>query len=320
MITRRQFVQSTAALVGVTGLSPAPSLFAAEAKGTAMIACRDAHLDEIGAPDVWSAAKQIGISGMEVWIDEDRSCRYLSHPDKKYSIKTEEDIAALAQDLKANNLAVTAFCMANRFDERLEEELEWTQDVVRACKTLSVNAIRIDVVQRAIKDAGEFLKFSIDLGKKLAQIVEGTEIRFGIENHGNTTNNPEFLDPLFAGVGSDALGLTLDTANFYWYGHPLDRLYEIYAKYAARACHTHCKSINYPADKQNAERPRGWEYGKYCSPIYEGDIDFAKVIAILKQAGYKGDYCIENESLGRFPEAERGEILRKEAEHLRQRV
>ncbi|HNT36285.1 MAG TPA: hypothetical protein PKH07_14970, partial [bacterium] len=70
-------------------------------------------------------------------------------------------------------------------------------------------------------------------------------------------------------------------------------------------------------DKQNIRREIGWEYGKYCSPIYEGDIDFKKVVAILQAAEYFGDYCIENESLSRFPQEERGAILKKEAEFLR---
>ena len=38
---------------------------------------------------------------------------------------------------------------------------------------------------------------------------------------------------------------------------------------------------------------------------------------ILRQAGYTGDLCIENESLSRFPASQRGEILKKEIEYLR---
>jgi sugar phosphate isomerase/epimerase len=56
----------------------------------------------------------------------------------------------------------------------------------------------------------------------------------------------------------------------------------------------------------------GWEYSKYCCPIYEGDIDFQKVVAILRRAGYRGDLCVENESLGKFPEDERAGIVKKE--------
>ena len=106
-----------------------------------------------------------------------------------------------------------------------------------------------------------------------------TGVRFGIENHGNTTNDPEFLAALFDGVGSKRLGLTLDTGNFYWFGHPLSKLYGLYEQFAPRAFHTHCKSIRYPEDDRERQRPMGWKYGEYNGPIYDGDIDFGRVVA-----------------------------------------
>ena len=76
--------------------------------------------------------------------------------------------------------------------------------------------------------------------------------------------------PLFAGVGSKRLGLTLDTGNFYWYGHPLSKVYELYEMFASRVFHTHCKSIGYPAEEREKQRPMGWQYVKYHGPIYSG--------------------------------------------------
>jgi hypothetical protein len=40
----------------------------------------------------------------------------------------------------------------------------------------------------------------------------------------------------------------------------------------------------------------------------------------LRKARYRGDLCVENESLGRFPEAERAGILQKEIAFLRKLV
>lgn len=281
-----------------------------------LIACRDAHLSGLDPKNTWNAIRQTGFTGVEVWVNPDRTLPYLNAPDRQYNLKSAESIEQLAQDLKEQNIAITAFAMPNQFDERLEEELLWVKDVVQACKTLNVPAIRIDVVPRAIKEQDKFLEFAISTCRELAKMVNDTSIHFGIENHGSTTNDPDFLDPLFEAV-DPAIGLTLDTGNFYWWGHPLDNLYEIYEKYASRVYHTHCKSINYPEDRRNTKRPRGWEYGKYASPIYSGDIDFDRVFKILLSAGYENDFCIENESLGRFPESERSDILRKEASTLR---
>jgi sugar phosphate isomerase/epimerase len=65
------------------------------------------------------------------------------------------------------------------------------------------------------------------------------------------------------------------------------------------------------------KREMGWEYGKYTCPIYEGDLDFRRITTILRKARYRGDLCVEDESLSRFSEAERPENLRKEIAFLR---
>jgi sugar phosphate isomerase/epimerase len=312
--TRRAWIQTGLGCLGAASLG---TLDAFAKTPTPVFGCRDAHLRDIGEQDTFSAMKKVGAQGIEVWINDTRDCPYLFAPGKTYSIQSKEAIADLANDFQKNGLAITAFALPNDFDTRPDFEIQWLQDTVSACKELGVSAIRIDVVQRKIKKRDAFLKFSIEMGKRLIDLVENTDIAFGIENHGGTTNDPAFLDPLFEGIGSRQMGLTLDTGNFYWFGHPLETLYSIYEKYADRTVHTHCKSIHYPADKQNIQRERGWEYGKYNCPITEGDIDFSRVAAILKKAGYKGDYCIENESLGKFPQAERGAILKKEIDLLK---
>jgi len=206
--------------------------------------------------------------------------------------------------------------MHNRFDERLEQELEWTGKIVDAAQKLDTKVIRIDVVPRRTRRE-DFLPFAIKACRQLCDIVKGTSIRYGIENHGSITNDPDFLQRLFDGVDSPNLGLTLDTANFYWYGHPLDELYKIFERFASRAFHTHCKSIRYPENKRNIQRPMGWEYNQYSAPIYEGDIDFGKVAEILRKVNYQGDLCLENETLGKYPDDRHGEILQKEIALLR---
>jgi len=209
--------------------------------------------------------------------------------------------------------------MSNHLDERLEQELDAARRLVQAAQQLGVGVIRIDVVPRKLA-ADKFLPFAVDACKQLCAIAEGTGVCYGVENHGNTTNNPEFLDKLFAGVGSDKLGLTLDCANLYWWGHPLKDLYPIYQRFAPRVVHTHCKSIRYPEDKKNVKRPMGWEYGKYNCPIYEGDLDFKRIVGILRKANYRGDLCVEDESLGKYPKTEQADVMRKEIAMLKKLV
>jgi len=316
-ITRRGFIK------GVTGLWFSTRTLAArqhepvsvQAKAW-VIACRDSLLKPTKKPDSWSAMKELGVTGVEVEVNPALACPVLYHSRKRYSLATASDIQVLKDDLSKNGLVITAFLMHNRFDERLEEELEWTRKLVNAAQELDVKVIRIDVVPRRTQRE-EFLPFAIRVCKQLCDIVEGTSIRYGIENHGSITNDPEFLQKLFDGVGSPHIGLTLDTANFYWYGHPLNELYQIFERFASRAFHTHCKSIRFPRNKRNVRRPMGWEYNKYSSPIYEGDIDFRKVTRILQKVNYQGDLCLENETLGKYPESRHAEILKKEIALLR---
>ena len=316
--SRRSFIK-TAGLAVSAGLLPLANPLAAPANKKWPVGCRDAHLKVAGKPDSWSCMKALGAEGTEVDVELNLTCLHLSHSQGKYTVATAEGISALKDDMAASGCRITAFMMSNRFDERLEQELESARGLVKAAQQLGVDVIRIDVVPRKLS-GDQFLPFAIDTGKRLCAIAEGTPIRFGVENHGNTTNNPEFLEKLFDGVGSDKLGLTLDCGNFYWWGLPLQDLYPTYEKFAPRVVHTHCKSIRYPDDQKNVRRRIGWEYGKYNCPIYEGDLDFKRIVSILRKANYRGDLCVEDESLGKYPQSEQADVLRKEIALLKELV
>lgn len=317
--TRRGFLKDSLAAAAAMSVMSMNELRAAEtaAKPRWIIACRDAHLPETGEPDAWSAMKVMKVEGVEVSVDLAGKCGHLHGREKPYSIAKPDDLKVLADDLKKHGLRISAFCLHNHFDENLEGELACVKMTVRAAKELGVPAVRLDIVPRKIKDEKEFLEFAIKTGKQVVEVSKDADVRFGVENHGGTTNKPEFLKAMFEGVGTKRFGLTLDTANFYWFGHPLTKLYGYWEELAPYICHTHCKSIKYPESERETQRKMGWEYGKYCCPVYEGDIDFKKLAAILRKADYKGDLCIENESLGRFPKEQRREILIKEAAFLR---
>ncbi len=314
-LSRRNFIK-TSGLALCAGLLPSAGPLLAAPKQKWPVGCRDAHLKAAGLADSWSCMKALGAEGTEVNVGLNLDCVSLFHPQRKYTVATAEGIRVLQDDLAASGCRITAFMMSNHLDERLEQELECARGLVKAAQQLGVGIIRIDVVSRKLGN-DEFLPFAVDACKRLCAIAEGTPVRFGVENHGKITNHPQFLEKLFDGVGSEKLGLTLDCANFYWWGHPVNDLYPIYEKFAPRTVHTHCKSIRYPADKKNVRREIGWEYGKYCCPIYEGDLDFKRIVQILRKANYRGDLCVEDESLEKFPAAERGDVLKKEIAFLK---
>ena len=140
----------------------------------------------------------------------------------------------------------------------------------------------------------------------------------GIENHGFQGNNLAFQLNVYKVVGSDRLGSTMDTGNFYWRGYPLSEVYGILTILAPYTKHTHLKNIKYPAELRETTREAGWEYGAYCCPLEEGDIDHGKVLQILKAGGYTGDVCIEDESVGKFPTVqERIAVLERDVAHVK---
>ncbi len=316
--SRRSFVKTTAGLALAAGVLDIGSTLMAAEKKKWPVGCRDRHLRIAGQPDSWSCMKALGAECTEVSVDSQLACTDLFHPERKYTVATADGIKTLQDDLATGGCRISAFLMSNHLDEQLEKEVEAARGLVKAAQQFGVNAIRIDVVPRKLPaQSEEFLPFAIKACKQLCAVAEGTPVRFGVENHSTITNDPKFLAALFDGVGSDRLGLTLDCANFYWWGHPLNDLYKIYQKFASRVVHTHCKSIRYPDDKKNIRREMGWEYAKYNCPIYEGDIDFKRLVAILRKANYRGDLCVEDESLEKYPASDRAEVMRKEIAMLK---
>jgi sugar phosphate isomerase/epimerase len=316
-LTRRDFLDCTGRLCAGAAVA---SLLARSAIASApprlAVTVRDAMLRATGQADGWAALKRIGAEGFEAVVSDDFSLPNLAHGRQKYSVADDAGIRRLKADAAAAGQKITALCMANRFDERPDTEVELCTKVARAAQALGARAIRIDLAPHKLA-RDEFLALSIKTLGRLLAATESTGVAFAIENHGTTTNDPAFLRPLFAGVGSPRLGLTLDTGNFYWFGHPLSKVYELYETFAPRVFHTHCKSIRYPAEDRQRQRPVGWKYGQYTCPIYEGDIDFRRVVAILKAAGYANDLCVEDESLGKATPGTAASILAKEIEMLK---
>lgn len=318
--TRRRFLQTTAAMTGaaLVGLRLGSEAAGASGPGARLpVGCRDALLKHCGTADCWEALHGVGAESVELTVSDDMTLGQLPHP-QPYALDTPANIRRLAADAKAAGIRPTALCMANKFDLRPDLEVELITKSAQAAQALGVKAIRIDIAARKKTEPDAFLSLVVDVLKRTMAAIEPTGVSLGVENHGRTTNDPEFLGKLFAGVGSPRLGLTLDTGNFYWFGHPLSKLYGLFETFAPRVMHTHCKSIRYPADQREAQRPIGFEYAKYNCPVYEGDIDFRRVVATLKRAGYTNDLCIENESLGKFPEGERSKVLAREIAFLKE--
>ncbi len=67
-------------------------------------------------------------------------------------------------------------------------------------------------------------------------------------------------------------------------------------------------------------RPVGQDYGKYCCPLDEGNLDLKRVVSILRTGGYGRDLCVENEALGKYPPEQRLGVLGRDVKALREAI
>ncbi len=224
----------------------------------------------------------------------------LTNSTQFHDLQTPNGVLALAQELAHHSVRVSAFLLGNDFGKPdADEQVTWMVRTVQLAHQLNVPAVRVDAVVSGWEALGleGAVRLFTDFIKKVLR--------------------PEFLHAVLESVGSPRLGLTLDTGNFYWFGHPLSEVYAIMRQFGGAVKHTHIKNIAYPPELREQPRPK---YGKFVCPIPDGDIDHRVVVGILKEAGYTWDLCAEDESLGKFAPSERPQVLKRDVEHLQELV
>jgi sugar phosphate isomerase/epimerase len=276
-----------------------------------------------GTIPFFDALAQAGLSAFELQIDLDLTTPHVRQGDgTAYSLATDAGVAAFQQTLATHRVHLSAVLLMTDFSAaNSAEQVQWAIAAVRLAGKLGVPAVRVDPLTRnkELQQTTVRDNFVAAIRQVLRQTAD-TGVDLGIENHGPFGNAPEFLDAIFDAVADPRLGMTLDTGNFYWWGVPLEELYALLARYAPRAKHTHMKNINYPPDLAKARRPIGLDYGKYCCSLDEGNIDLRRVIGILTQNGYRRDFCIENESLGKVPAEMRLGLLKRDVQALAEAI
>jgi len=281
------------------------------------VAIRDGMLSHTGIPDPFEALKALGLSSVEVAIDREMNVgAFRKDAGTPHSLASLDDAMAFKELLSRQGVTVCGLLMANDFsnDDR-QAEVQWLKKACEAANALGAPVVRIDLIPRTQMDDDSFIKRSAEIICEALSLT--SEVELGIENHGNTSNREDFLEKIFEAVDSERVGLTLDSGNFYWWGHPLDDVYRIMERFSDRVKHTHIKNIKFPPETRNVQREIGWKYGEYVSPIYEGDVDHARVVSILKKAGYDRGLTIEDESLGKFTPQQFLDVLKKDADYLK---
>lgn len=116
--------------------------------------------------------------------------------------------------------------------------------------------------------------------------AEKKRIYLGLENHGYITNDAELEIEILEKVGSPFLRLTVDTSNYYWYGHNIPTIERFYRLVAPYCVHTHLKDGSV---KQGIRE-------KYTSlALGEGELPLRLFLDELLGSGYEGPLCVEYE-------------------------
>jgi len=265
--------------------------------------------------------RHLGVDAVEIAISREFAVGAMDSKEM-VTLQSDDDGRAYAKHLEDLGIRPVAFLTACDFSAGdSASNVQWVARVLELADLMGMPAIRIDSAMQKERELD--FETRVDLfASNLKAVLErtaGSTVAMGIENHGYQGNNLAFQLNVYKAVGSDRLGSTMDTGNFYWRGYPLSEVYGILNILAPYTKHTHLKNINYPEDTREVMREGGWEYGRYVSPLDEGDIDHAKVLRILADAGYDGDICLEDESLGHYAEGqERIAVLERDVAHIKQ--
>lgn len=265
----------------------------------------------------------MGINSVELEYFRDRTVFSVGVSGAREPLADGKSMEVFRRKCSELDVRVSALLLHNNFATKdLDVEIDWVISCIKAADKLGVKAVRIDAFMSTEEDwplDQRIQRFADCMGRVLDSTSD-SDVQMGIENHGVQGNTPEFLDTVLNKVGSSRLGITVDTANFYWAGYPLSRVKEIIEHFAPRTKHTHVKNINFPEDQREIERPVGWEYGAYASTLRQGDIDIKWLVDTLRGAGYDGDLCIEDESVHRWDVDGQKEALIDDARVLRELI
>src|SRR5688572_22239430 len=202
------------------------------------VAIRDAMAATIDSPArSFHSLRQIGAAAVEIEVAPGFTTPNLwEAAGEPYRVYRTVETGRLAERLAGEGLRASALLVATASaGPDADGHVEWAARVAAAAGDRGAAVVRLDPLARDKSLPSERVRDDfIRRVQKLLDDTAGTGIDFGIENHGPHANDPAFLDDIFRAIPDPRLGLTLDTGNFYWFGHPLSEVYRIIEHFAPR--------------------------------------------------------------------------------------
>jgi len=200
----------------------------------------------------------------------------------------EAEAEKLKKELDRIGIQVSAFGAGNDFvlldEAAIAEQVKRMERICGLAKILGTNVIRTEGGRPKDEVPEEkWVEAMAGCLKRCVDFIEANDFYLAVDNHGYVTNDAERQVELFKQVGSKHVGANMDTMNYRWAGHDLERVGYFYEIIAPYTLHTHLK------DGIGCQKEyRGMALG-------EGEIDLKKAIKCLKDAGYTGVYTVEYE-------------------------
>jgi sugar phosphate isomerase/epimerase len=119
--------------------------------------------------------------------------------------------------------------------------------------------------------------------QRVAERVGPLGVTVGIENHGRLVNDGAMLARLVGEIGSDRVGLNVDTGNFAWAGHDREHTRQDLAAALPKAVNVHIKDLVWEGD------------GSRFVAAGDGSIGVADIVQQLQDRGYQGALLSEYE-------------------------
>ena len=286
------------------------------------LAVRDVVLFQAGYPNLLEGLRDLGLDAVELALSRDRSLLLPESPlhGERRRMTHEADALAFAAVLRDARIRVPALMVASNFNaEDVDAEVEWVAAALQVAGPLGARVVRVDAAMTGQKELplNRRVRAFTEVVTRTLAATEGVSAILAVETHGSQGTDPEWLQQVLDAVASPRLAVALDPANYYLAGQSLDEVYALVTRLAPRVVHTHCKNLSFLPAARNAPRVAGWGYGDHVCPLPDGDIDFHRVARALYDAGYHGALCLEEEALGKFPDAARRDVLRRDVDYMR---
>ena len=197
---------------------------------------------------------------------------------------------------------LTPVSLSAHSDLTTREGLEWGVRAVRWAADFGIPIVNTAIGGHASQEEDE--QAFLQNISELADAAEDAGVTVALEIHGDIMASGERTLPLLERIGRESIKVNYDTANVEYYSG--DKAVDDLPRIAPYLAHVHLKDTvggkgvwNFPA-------------------LGSGSVDFERVLAILRDAGYGGPFSVELEFEGEPwpPLEEVNESMRRSYEHL----